>query len=75
MKDSENLNVDNTNDNDNEMEQKWDTIKEDYISKYSELRKVDLNYERGGINGMFENIGRKRGRTLLQIQREVSSWR
>lgn len=75
MKDLENLNVGNNNDNDSEMEQKWDTIKEDYIRKYSELRKENLSYEKGGINGMFEKIGRKRGRSLLQIQHEVSSWR
>jgi hypothetical protein len=75
MKDLEKSNVGNNNDNDSEMEKKWDSIKEDYISKYSELRKEDLSYEKGGISGMFERIGRKRGRTLLQIQHEVSSWR
>ena len=46
-----------------------------YISKYKELRNEDLSFKKGGINGMFEKIERKRGRNLLQIKHEISSWR
>ncbi|MBK5209672.1 MAG: hypothetical protein JJE44_09235 [Flavobacteriaceae bacterium] len=73
MKNKDELNIGNHNDED--IEKKWNTIHEEYISKYAELRNEDLSYQKGGINGMFEKIGKKRGKTRIEIRREVSSWR
>jgi hypothetical protein len=73
MKKKKNLHI--GDDNDQNIERKWDEVHEEYISKYAELRNEDLNYEKGGINGMFEKIGKKRGKSLSEIRNEVASWR
>ncbi len=67
---------DDFNDADLEMnlEDKWYDIKEEYRERFTDLTDEDVNYGDGRFEEMLERIGRKRGRSRREIQREIENW-
>ncbi len=57
-----------------ELEDKWNSIQEEYINSYPDLELEDLYFESGGFEGLLEKISKVRGKKVAEIRSEIEHW-
>ncbi len=56
------------------LQDKWNDIQEQYLSKYPKLEVKELYYVSGGFAGLLEKISEILGKTVEEIRSEIKNW-
>ncbi len=60
--------------NHNDLEDKWNSIKNEYLSLYKTITYEDVEYRTGEFELMIDNIAKRMGKSRSQIKKEIENW-